>query len=66
MKLEYFESNGFTPKDAREFLQITQETLRYWRKKLYPISPQSHFTSKDIFIYRIIKELVYYQKNPAV
>ena len=51
---------GFKAKGACDLLEITKETLRYWKKHLDPIPNRSTFSSIDIFKYRIFKELIYY------
>lgn len=47
-------SRGYKPHVVRELLNITKERLRYWRSNLDPKQSRSHFSSSDVFAYRIL------------
>ena len=51
-------SKGFKPKQICELVDITQQTLRYWRENLYPSELRSFFNCDDVFIYHLIKAFV--------
>lgn len=51
-------SKGFKPKQICELVDITKETLRYWREYLYPSELRSFFNCDDVFIYLLIKAFV--------
>lgn len=51
---------------VKDTLGISTETLRYWRKYLDPLSTRSYFTPEDIFVYRIMYELIRKRKMPIV
>ena len=49
---------GWKPHVVCEFVDITKETLRYWRNTVHPKEACKSYSSYDILIYLVIKELV--------
>lgn len=49
---------GYKPGQVNEIIGVTNETLRYWRKNLYPKISQDYFSLADIFMFHFIKAYV--------
>ncbi len=48
-------SQGYKPQVARDVLNVSQETFRYWRENIDPKTARSHFSPSDLLVYRILK-----------
>ena len=48
-------SQGFKPHIVRDVLDISQETLRYWRSNIDSDTIRTHFSPSDILVYRLLK-----------
>jgi len=49
---------GYKPHVSRELLEVSPETLRYWRKHVDPKPHRPHFSSGRLLAYRVIKAWV--------
>jgi hypothetical protein len=51
-------SRGYKPHIVRELLGVSKERLRYWKKNLDPKPTRTHFSSSDLFAYRILQACI--------
>lgn len=52
-------SINYKPTQVCQYLNISRETLRYWRKHLYPPEKTKFFSSFDLFVFQFIKFCVH-------
>lgn len=55
---------GYKPHVVRGLLEVSQETLRYWRKHIEPGTMRSHYTGKEMLEYWILMAFIRDRKIP--